>query len=636
MLKKENIIKSIIVFAIIFLFMFLSGKILGEDNGIMGILIVLSTLMLLGKDLTGSPVKNFLKLSIIGILTVSFSYLVTLNIYLGLVINLVWVFIIMYVNVFNLKKPMYMSFLLTYLMLLIEKTTVVEILPRSIALIFAAIFVLLIQMLMRKKKLKGNRNPFFTKTIVALKTEIDLIVENKDIKGGEKDFKEAIKAWNSDLIERRGNNFYFTASENRQSIMMANLEKLQKNILAVKKDYEKDSSYKEILQGLKGIIEKFEEETKGTGKVEEIKAEIIRYKEISKDKTDNYNVYSINETMEMILLIIKNKNFQLEDAEITKEKPSLLKLIKYSFHKDSLRFTFAIRMSILIALCYFISVYLNLEYGKWMLFTIMSVCQPYDITTLKSGRDRIKGTILGAIVIFAIFAFIQNFAIRAGILGIGFYMFINSKSPIIKGMGTTMFSLSIVELSVKAGFGAMIITGDRVMYTIIGFIIAILGSKFIFHYDINKESKALINRYYEIINLNVKNLLSEVDIKEKALKLRASLLLTKSIESKILINNSIIKDSEIDDYIEHSRNVMINIYEVLGKLKGNAEVEEFNEFRKIILENYNKFGSKLEAMVIANAEKGFDIKDKSVLYISLAEMIDELVNTKKAKEKILL
>lgn len=634
MLKKENFIKATVAFLAVSIFMYLSGLVIGENNKIMGVIIVLSTLMLIGKDLTGNPYRNIAKLSVLGVGSVLCSYLANLNIFLGLVVNLSWIFVIVYTNIFNLKIPMYISFLLTYLLLLTMRTAPHEIIPRSIALIFSAFFVVGIQLLIRKKKFKNNKKPNLKKCLKVLDDEIEAIINKKDTTNLENEFLNSIKVWNSNLLERRQNNFYFTPAENRQSIMMANLEKLQKDILNIKKAYDKDPSYAIVFVSLRLVINEITKAINGNASLEDVEKRLIQYNQNAEDKLNNYYVYNIVETVTILLKIIKNKNFETEDTKILREKPTLIKLLKYSFDRESLRFTFAIRMAILIGISYFVIEAMNLEYGKWIIFTLMSVCQPYDSTTEKHGKGTIRGTILGAIVVFVTFALIQNFAIRTGILAIGFYMFINATNMTIKGMGTTMFALSIAEMSVKAGPAAMIITVDRVMYAFIGFIIAILGSKIIFKYNINIETKNLVDKYYKIIDANVKNIIETEDVKSAAVSLRASMILTKSIESKIIINNSIIKNSKLEEYVEHTRNVMINIYESVGKINAISDENKIDLVREKIDDAYKKFDTRFEDIILEHINDNFELDDKSALYISLSETINELVLAKKAKNEI--
>ena len=203
MINKASVIKALIVFVIVAIFMYLSGLILGGNNSVMGLLIVLSVLMLLGKDLTGNPYRNIVKLSVLGVGSVICAYLASINIFLGLIVNLIWVFIIIYVNIFNLKIPMYYSFLLTYLMLLVLKTDGHEIIPRSLALIFTSILVVGIQVIIRKKKLKKNKRPNLLKSLRVLDKELDNIVNSKEINEEKEQFTESMKVWNSNLLERR-------------------------------------------------------------------------------------------------------------------------------------------------------------------------------------------------------------------------------------------------------------------------------------------------------------------------------------------------------------------------------------------------------------------------------------------------
>ena len=636
MINKADIIKSIVTFIIIVAFMNLSGLILGQDNNIMGMLIVLSVLMLIGKDLTGNPYRNIVKLSIVGIGSVICSYLANINIYLGLIVNLIWVFILIYTNVFNLKKSMHFSFILTYLMLLVVKTSTHEIIPRSLALIFGAILTVGIQVLIRKKKLKNNKRPNLLRSLKIIDQEIANIINDKDIKEEEEKFYDSMKTWNSNILERRQNNFYFTPGENRQTIQMANLEKLQKDILEINKLYKKDESYGSVLVSLRLVINEMIKFTTLKSTSEEVEERLKQYLENSKDKINNYHIYTISETLKALLELIKNRKNETEDSEIIKEKPTLSQLIKYSFNRDSLRFTFAIRMAVLIAGAYFVTKVLNLEYGKWMLFTIMAVCQPYDSTTEKSGKDRIWGTLIGAIIVFIVFTIIPNTAIKVGVLGIGFYMSISSKGSIAKGVGTTIFALGLVEISIKPGFDTMIITADRVMYTIIGFIIAIIGSKIILHYDIRRETKTLVDKYYKIIDANVKELIKIENLEDTSLKLRASMIYTKSIESKLIINNTILKNRDIENYIENSRNLMINIYSSLQRLKKVTNKEDLKEIEKKLKEVYSKFDTRYESTILERIDDEFVVNEKSALYVSVAQVIELLESTKKAKSDIIL
>ncbi|MGL4760341.1 MAG: FUSC family protein [Sarcina sp.] len=636
MINKASVIKALIVFVIVAIFMYLSGLILGGNNSVMGLLIVLSVLMLLGKDLTGNPYRNIVKLSVLGVGSVICAYLASINIFLGLIVNLIWVFIIIYVNIFNLKIPMYYSFLLTYLMLLVLKTDGHEIIPRSLALIFTSILVVGIQVIIRKKKLKKNKRPNLLKSLRVLDKELDNIVNSKEINEEKQQFTESMKVWNSNLLERRQNNFYFTAKENRQSITMANLEKLQKEILELKKLYKKDESYGVVLVSLRLVINEVIKSITHNATPKDVEERLNQYLENSKEKINNYHVYTISETMKNLLDLVKDRKFETEDSQILKERPTLIRLIKYSFNRDSLRFTFAVRMAVLIAITYFVVTGLKLEYGKWILFTLMAVCQPYDTTTEKMGKNRIVGTVIGALVVFIVFTIIQSMAIRIGILGIGFYMFIAADKPIIKGVGTTMFALSISELTVKAGFATMIITADRVMYTVIGFIIAILGSKIILHYDIRRETKNLIEKYYRIIDENARALMDIKDIKDTTLKLRASMILTKSIESKIIINNTVLKNSGIENYIETSRNVMIGIYSSLQRLRKVTNSEDLKNIEKKLSDVYNKFDTRFESTIVERIDDDFVVNEKSALYVSLAEVIESLANTRYAKAEITL
>ena len=60
---KNNIISKTILFIAIMIFVVIFKSIFGEQNTPVGIATVITLLMLLGKDLTQNPIKNFLILA---------------------------------------------------------------------------------------------------------------------------------------------------------------------------------------------------------------------------------------------------------------------------------------------------------------------------------------------------------------------------------------------------------------------------------------------------------------------------------------------------------------------------------------------------------------------------------------------
>lgn len=634
-MNKKSIIKVVVMFVVIVAFMKLAGTVLGKENAIMGMLIVLSTLMLLGKDLTATPFKNFIKLSCIGIINVVCAYLSALNPFLSIVVNGIWVFILIFTTTFNLKKPMYIGFLITYLMLLTFHTTANEIIPRSLALIFGAFLVIVIQLIIRATKMKKYKYPNITKSINSLVSEISNIVEKKDFKKEQKDFRDSIKTWNSSILERKENNFYFTNSENRQIGLIVLLEILEKQVLEINELYLEDEKYKKVLSDISEMIKMISKELVEGEDIKALEEKLSEITEANKELSNNYYVSGALKSLTDLVKGFKERGLDIEEeVNIITEKPSLFRILKHSFRRDSLRFTFAVRMSVLVTVIYFIVDYFNVPNGKWIVFTIMSVCQPYVENTKKAGVGRIYGTIIGAIIFFVLFALIPNVPIRMGILAIGFFVMLNAKDAIYKAAGVTVFSLGMAAISIIAIKDESTLIMYRVGYTVLGYILAYLAGMFIFKYDLNIETKSLINRYYDISKNNIKSIMEAKNLNDIIYKINSSLLITKSMENKIMINNTALKNEEIDNFIEYTREFTVNLYVALERVNSLGSDEDLEHIKGKLKDIYKDIYNAPEKSIKDRLKQNFDLNKRRIAYISLAELIESMIDVDNSKKKI--
>ena len=115
---SEAIKKSTLLFVMMIIFIFLAKTFLGEENATVGVSIVLISFMLLGKDLTGNLLKNTIDLVGLIIFICICTYIATFNIYLGLIVNFIGIFVTTYASMSDLKGSVYQPFLLAYVLML--------------------------------------------------------------------------------------------------------------------------------------------------------------------------------------------------------------------------------------------------------------------------------------------------------------------------------------------------------------------------------------------------------------------------------------------------------------------------------------------------------------------------------------
>ena len=158
-MNKKKIITNTVIFIFVMAFVLIFKSVFGSENTLIGITTITATLMLLGRDFTGEPLKNTLKFVGINLLMGIGSYIAANNMWLAIPINFIVVFTFSYIFTYNLREPLYFPFGLQYLFLLSSPVAVDKLVIRFIALICGALIIMLAQLLVNKNKLStaGNK-----------------------------------------------------------------------------------------------------------------------------------------------------------------------------------------------------------------------------------------------------------------------------------------------------------------------------------------------------------------------------------------------------------------------------------------------------------------------------------------------
>lgn len=319
---KEKIISKTILFIEILLFVNIFSSVFGSKNSLVGVSIVIATLVLKWNDLTNDPVKNFLKILATNLILGIAAFIASNNIMLGVVINFITLAYIGYYFSYNLTKAMIVPFGLLYIFMLYNPVYGMDFGKRIGALIFGAVFIMITQYIVHRKKNKS--------------------------------------------------------------------------------EYEK--------------------------------SEILEY-----------------------------------DEEIAEET-------------HAIRLGYAVRVGLLTALTAFITSYFNLEQGRWMTFTIFSLTELYSEHCKVKSKQRLEGTIIGAIIIVVLFMFIKDSTLRTLIMLIAGYL--NTFTENYRDAMIVVTVSSVASVALTNGTIATAI--ERLFYVLIGIGIALIANKFIL-----KSSKKL-------------------------------------------------------------------------------------------------------------------------------------------------
>lgn len=635
--------KSTILLLVMIIFIFLAKTFLGEENVTVGVGVVLMSFMLLGKDLTGNLLKNTIELICLIVFICFCTYIANFNIYLGLIINFIGVFVTTYGSMSDLKSFVYQPFLIVYVLMLSNMPHGEDIFLRFIGFIIGGLFAMFLQYLVNRKKGSKIAKKSLSNILDYLIEEAILIRNGKPTLSYKNNIDEEIKVWNNVILERRESYFNFTKIEELQLNIISTLENFQLSVEDLEK-YNRDNHYDEVLLDLHNFfcaLKKSIDKRDNYKELFEVFKEFQRKYE--KESEDDYLLFELFKTLERfdfyIVDMIKaynDKDYKNSVLEI--EKPSLWYMIKASISKNSLRFTFALRLALMISTVYFLTKMFNFNYGEWIILTIAMASVPYKDNMKHIGFSRIYGTLIGAAIFLILFTFIHEEIIRIIIIMAGFYMMNMTKNSIIKNSASTILALGIFGLSET---NTLLIASERAICVIIGVIVGFIFSVLVLPYDIEKETKTLINRYNKAVKGCIKKLENLDDIKENRIAIKNVLNISRALEHKISVNNRALNNDDIDKFIQEERNIMNNLYILMSNIDGSSIKERitneiYKKYIKKFHENLEEEHEKLVERFNESPITNLSMNDKFRYYSICKLFLDERNLDKFIKEKKLV
>ena len=165
----------------------------------------------------------------------------------------------------------------------------------------------------------------------------------------------------------------------------------------------------------------------------------------------------------------------IQDDKYPIEKRGILRLLK-PIDVESYAFKFAIRLAILLSGSLFVLQLFDLSYGRWLCFTLAALVQPDIETSEQKTVQRLIGTGLGVVVFSVLMMIFKEDSQRALIVLVCSYI----------GMYINRYDLKVSFVTVQALGGAIVtapgtvIVGNRIVYIVLGALIAYLGNKWLF------------------------------------------------------------------------------------------------------------------------------------------------------------
>ena len=556
---KNKIITNTIIFIFIISFVNIFQLLFGEGNSLVGVTIITTALTLMEKDLTVAPLKNFFKILGINLFSLIFSVLAIQNIWFGIILNFIALFVIGYFFCGNLKKSIVVPFGLQYFFMLFYPAEGTVLFNRFVGLVFGSIFIMLIQFIVNKDKVFKTGTKLIDKISNSLLDKIRLIQKNESFEKENLEIIESINYLKRVIYDKRVEDYYLTTDGIIITDIIWALERI--NILLDQINIEKNkSSYIDLLDDIYNEVKNIKDRNFELKDIENIKAYL------NKAELDKEYINEFIDLMNILYREVENIG-----ALSNKEKKSIKKeydiphhfhniaIHKRNFNIDSAKVRYAIRLGIIGTVTVFIAKFFNLSEGRWMCFTIFSLIQPYVEVSKERVKDRVIATFIGGVIVLIAFGVIQNQTARAAIILLAGYL-----DPFSKNYRQKMVCITVSAVASAAIMGGtfeLVIT--RIIFVVIGALLTLLANKYIFPYKINDMKQYLIEVYDSLINQMKK------DIKENHndYSVRNLYLITGFIEDKMKLSMSVANNKESNEFLSKNRLKVNNIYKSFVNLK---------------------------------------------------------------------
>ena len=584
-IDTNNVIPKTLIYVLGIVMFFSYWHFFGVSNAIVGFLIVNVSAMLFQKDLTSSPFKNIIKFLLIYLFIGVFSFLAAYNIYIGFFINFFTIFFMVYTLFYDFKTTILPPFLLSYLILLKDPVSITALPVRLLGLAIGAFFLIASQFILNHNRSEKDLRNNLIGLVKEISLKIDALINNKDIRYDYVNVEKYIDNIVTIINERKDNFFYMGNVDNIRLNFALYVERLNYSLDELYHPAN-DKIYKKFLKDLEKVMNKIIKFIETEDAIFLLMLEIDELTEKYQNVlSSNYSIYEIIQNMAMLKFSLsnfenetKNRKFKISNYIPLPKSLKLKNIMHLNFNFKSLKFTYAFRLSFLIAGSYFAVKFLNIPFGYWITITLFAVIQPYAENSKQRFLLRFKGTIIGIIIFMIITLFIPYLPIRVAIYLSLYYIYLFLNQYDSKVACITPIVLGVFVL---LGDNAYQTTFYRFIYMAIGILIGYLGTKYLFPYNTIDSLKNFIKSY---INLSEETITYafKKNIDENLLKeLNNRLLQGKLYEDKIMLNNSNNNIKYVKDFAYNQRILMNNIYFLFYSLyKTPFDEKAINKFKK--------------------------------------------------------
>ena len=529
---------------------FVSGfsGVFGQENSLVGVIIIVLALTMLSRDLSVRPVWNLGVMCACTLAMGTFSFLSVWlgDPFVGAALNFMFVFGACFYALHDLSSPMHFPFLLGYAFMLSAPIGAEGIPLRVAALLLGSVFVVGLNVLFHHVS-RGRRE---RDGMVAICREVSSLCTT--VKAGSVATTDRLDGLCSTmdgyLYERLKSRFVSRPGDRRMLDVVVSLQVIGTAVC----DRERDPAVLDGIAGISDALASFQQGDDMQPLLDRIDSFL---REMDAGPETRTALRILRDDLWRMSFSTTEERFDEADVPASFRAGTIL---RENMRLDSVRFTFSFRMALMFSLCAFAWQYSGDENAKALVFTTIAMVQPYLEGTARRTAMRLLGTFVG------ILAAIASLVIAGGDLGtltaillVANYVF-TVTAPKRYEVMMAFITLSSLLTAMMTNPPETILT-ERVAMIIAGVLIASIANRVILPYRLADENIVLGGRYVDVTGGQIRSLGDAADGRRDPMGETALVLRAATISSKMRMNVTSRRDLAVEMLLSRQDNLTARI-----------------------------------------------------------------------------
>lgn len=495
-MKSKQILQLIfsktLLFLAILIFVNLFGIIFGSANTLLGVSTLTLALSLMGQNLLPNPWRNLSIMVLFNLLLGFAAFLVPINLWFGLLINFMVIFAIGYFFSFTIRRSLTLLVGLHYLFLLHTPIALADAPLRLLALLVGPLIIMGLQLFIHSNTLKKAA----ANTLSDWQAELNLQLD-QHVLGVPFNFQPLLAKISAFKVIIHDATPTGHALNDYQNALLTSASIFE--YLAEMLTHAPESISLALGKAIKIAISQI------------LTDPLAAWQE-------NWNAAIVNEETPMkhqlnaLLVMLAESITQCHDTDPKQKTVKLpteftrLAMMRRNFSLQNMNVRFALRLAIVIALAFFITDFWELTYGRWLIFTLFSLTQPYSEATIERSKKRFIGTLVGSVIGFTALTLVPNPDDRLLLILLFGYL-----SSYAADYRNTMIFVTITAVSSVALYSADPAASFliRIAWIALGMFVALIASQLLFKTSYRDEARDLADLQTNIEEYEFQQLFSQ-------------------------------------------------------------------------------------------------------------------------------